>query len=180
MPRPPERRGARALRDTQARLSILLRDGLDALDRLPPGTPVRDRLDAVLSAAAGVLDAPGWAISFVPAGAGYAETVRDVDLTAGRRETIDFHQERYLLEDYPRTAAIASGGGFAVHRDEVPPDDAEVRLLAELGYAALAAIVVPGDGGGWLGELYGDARTAELRPALPALRLLAQAAAAGA
>ena len=176
-PRPPERRGPRGRRDTDARLATLLREGLEALDGTGAGAGVLERLDAVLTAAAGVLDAPGWAISFLPEGAGYVETIRDVDLAHGRQETVQFHQERYALADYPRTAAIAAGGGFALHREKVPGHDPESRLLAELGYDAVAAIVVPGAGGRWLAELYGDARTSELRPALPALRLLAQAAA---
>jgi len=176
-PRSPERRGPRGRRDTDARLATLLREGLEALDGAGAGAGALERLDAVLTAAAGVLDAPGWAISFLPEGAGHIETIRDVDLAHGRQETVQFHQERYALADYPRTAAIAAGGGFALHREKVPGHDPESRLLAELGYEAVAAIVVPVAGGQWLAELFGDARTSELRPALPALRLLAQAAA---
>src|SRR6185436_15671899 len=58
-PRPPERRGPRGRRDTDARLATLLREGLEVLDGAGAGAGALERLDAVLTAAAGVLDAPG-------------------------------------------------------------------------------------------------------------------------
>jgi hypothetical protein len=85
------------------------------------------------------------------------------------------HEARFALADFPATAEVLRTGGAY----DATADEAEARLLAEIGVSAGLGVGVPlRDGGAWLLEVWGDDRTASLAGAVPALRALAAAAVA--
>ena len=71
------------------------------------------------------------------------------------------------MADYPRTAAILSGGSFVVHADDADADDAERGVLRRVRPALRARGSRRGAHGSWLVEIYADDETAPLEPWSP-------------
>ncbi|HSK24949.1 MAG TPA: diguanylate cyclase [Egicoccus sp.] len=136
---------------------------------------VENRLAALASSAAATLGAASW---WVSASDGVALEIRrggylrQSDSGPGNRPTE--MGDRYLLADYPASAAVLAGGAlFATLEDG---ELTEREFLAANGYTALLGTGVTRDGVGWLVEVCADALTEPLAPhegLLLALTLLA-------
>lgn len=149
-----------------------IEDGLAALDQLGIAPP-QERLETLMMAAAGGLDATAWSLSHVPQGSDRLQTVSAIELRA-TKPAVTQDDDEYSLEDYPETARLLrDGGAFEVRVDDVTADPSERALLAELGYDRLLAIGVPTPAGAWLIEIYGDVRSLPLLPMAAPLRVLA-------
>lgn len=147
-------------------------DGLAALDALGVAPP-QERLEAMLMAAVGGLDATAWSLSHVAPSSDRLQTLSAIDLRGGNPKIIPDHDE-YSLRSYPETERLLKeGGAFEVRVDDKTADRSERRLLVELGYDRLLAVGVPTPVGAWLIELYGDARSLPLLPMAATLRVLA-------
>lgn len=70
--------------------------------------------------------------------------------------------------------------GFHVAVNAPEADEAERRLLADLGYRAVLAAAATDASGRWLVELFGDERTPPMNEHLPLLRALVSHAVASA
>lgn len=149
-----------------------IEDGLAALDQLGIAPP-QERLEALLMAAAGGLDATAWSLSHVAKDSDLLQTLSALGLRATKPAVVP-DNDQYSLRKYPETARLLrDGGAFEVRLDDEAADPSERALLAELGYDRLLAIGVPTPAGAWLIEIYGDARSLPLLPMAAPLRVLA-------
>jgi diguanylate cyclase (GGDEF)-like protein len=147
-------------------------DGLAALDQLGVAPP-QERLEALLMAAAGGLDATAWSLSHVAEGSDLLQTLSALGLRATKPAVVPDHDE-YSLGDHPETARLLrDGGAFEVRLDDETADPSQRALLTALGSDRLLAIGVPTPAGAWLIEIYGDARSLPLHPMAAPLRVLA-------
>lgn len=98
-------------------------------------------------------------------------TPRAAGHSDGQWPTVVVDPTPYGLADYPATAAIVSGGSFAV--ETRTGDPAERHLLVQTGFSSMiAAGATDASDAAWLIEIYGDALTKKLgrhRPLLEAL-----------
>lgn len=134
----------------------------DALERV--------RLRAAARAVAHAVGAAAWYLSAAPPGSDVLVTVEGLALgLEPDADTVDPEGAECPLADYRLTRAALTGAGFAVHREQVDADPAELAVLASLGYAAVVGAGVPGPSGTrWLLELYLD----ELGPGAAGLDLV--------
>ena len=141
-----------------------------------------DRLEAVSSTLAQVVNAAGWTVSFALDGDDSIRSLAAADgrdsLLRGMRVGLD--DEVYRLSDYPATERlVAQGSGtFHVDRYDRSADPAERRLLDEIGYSAVLAAAASDFEGAYLVELYADGDTRELAGLAVSLSLLVRAAVA--
>jgi diguanylate cyclase (GGDEF)-like protein len=170
-----ERRARRGAARLAGRLTGLVQEAMAALDRVPADATAERRLRVVLLAAAAALDAPAVALSWHEAGSPWIETVLAIDLGTGR--DLGDPLERLEAAAYPASVRIATEGG-ALHADAQQGAPAERALVAEMGFEGLLAVGAPAGRGGWLLEVFADARTLPLAPAAAPLRALAAVAAA--
>lgn len=133
------------------------------------------RLAALAASAAATLGAASWWLSAsdgIALEVRHGELLRHPDTGPGNRP--GEIGDRYLLEDYPASAAVLRGGAlFATLEDG---ELSEREFLAANGYTAVLASGVDSDGVGWLVEICADALTEPLAPhegLLLALTLLA-------
>ena len=110
-----------------------------------------DRLEAVGSTLAQLVNAAGWTVSFALHG---EDTIRSLAAADGRDSLLQgmrvgLDDEVYALSDYPATERlIAQGSGtFHVDRYDRSADPAERRLLDEIGYTAVLAAAATDTGG---------------------------------
>ncbi|MBS3942457.1 MAG: sensor domain-containing diguanylate cyclase [Actinobacteria bacterium] len=146
---------------------------LQALQAAPDDLEVR--LGALAVSAATTLGAAAW---WVSASDGIALEVRRGEFL--RDPDTDHVNEaqgvgdRYLLEDYPASAAVLGGGAFFATIED--GELSEREFLAANRYTAVLGTGVTRDGVGWLVEICADAMTEPLAPhegLLIALTLLA-------
>lgn len=150
-PRSPEREAGRKLATAS----------LQAVAAAPEG--IEQRLAALAASAAATLGAASWWLS---ASDGTALEIRQgaylrqSDTGPGNRPTEI--GDRYLLADYPASAAVLGGGAlFATVEDG---ELSEREFLAANGYTAVLGTGVTRDGVGWLVEICADALTEPLAP----------------
>jgi hypothetical protein len=125
-----------------------------ATERLRASTSVAELLGCMAESYIEVLDAPACTISRV---------IGDllVDLVQQSREgQRDRLGHGYLISDYPLTrTVIETLEPKTVHAGDADADEAEVRLLNELGFDSLLMLAIRAEEGAWgLVEVYGDSR----------------------
>jgi len=176
----PRRRGRR--RSQAERTEEACGKVLDLLDGSLAQRATVDRLEAVGSTLAQVVNAAGWTISFALHG---DDTIRSLAAADGRDTLlrgmrVGLEDEVYALSDFPATQnLVAQGSGtFHVDRYDRSADRAERRLLDEIGYSAVLAASATDPEGCYLVELYADGDTRELTGLAVSLSLLVRAAAA--
>jgi diguanylate cyclase (GGDEF)-like protein len=141
-----------------------------------------DRLEAVCTSFAEVINAAGWTISLASTD---SQTIRSL-CTADERDSrlrgirVGLEREVYALGEYPLTARLvaAGNGSFLVDRYDNDADAAERSLLIELDYAGVLAAAVSDVDGTYLVEVYADGDTRDLPAVNLPLSLLVRAAAA--
>jgi len=176
----PRRRGRR--RSQAERTEEAAARVLDLLDTTLSQRPTVDRLEAVGSTLAQLVNAAGWTVSFALHGEDAIRSLAAADgrdsLLQGMRVGLD--DEVYTLSDYPATERlIAQGSGtFHVDRYDRSADPAERRLLDDIGYSAVLAAAATDPEGAYLVELYADGDTRDLAGLTVSLSLLVRAAAA--
>jgi len=125
-----------------------------AAERLHSATSVAELLGLTAESYVEVFDAPACTISRV---------IGDllVDLVQHRRQgPPDRLGHGYLLSDYPLTrTVIETLEPRTVHAGDADADEAEVRLLVELGFDSLLMLAIKSPEGAWgLVEVYGNDR----------------------
>jgi diguanylate cyclase (GGDEF)-like protein len=153
----------------------LLVQGLALLDGALRAAPPLERLEGLATSIGSALRASAAAVSLCPHGAGVIETLFTLDLRSGHSSSVRFgvDGERYDLGDYPRTGELLSAGGsLHLYSGDPEADPAERVLLEEWGMTDVLAAAASDGRGAWLLEIYGDAGSADLPLADPALRLL--------
>jgi diguanylate cyclase (GGDEF)-like protein len=141
-----------------------------------------DRMEAVSSAMAQLVNAAGWAVSFARRGEPAIRSLAAADgrdtLLRGMR--VGLEDEVYTLADYPATERLVSQGSgtFHVDRYDRGADPAERDLLDDIGFTAVLAAAATDSEGCYLVELYADGDTRELAGLSVPLSLLVRAAAA--
>jgi diguanylate cyclase (GGDEF)-like protein len=177
---PIDRRQLRTVRIDQ-QIDSVAAQTLRLLDRDVGRRRVLDRIETVAVAFSAVLNAAAWTISRWERGSAFVRSVstandRDSRLR-GLRMGLD---EVYRLDEFPHTAELlrTGVGGFVAGAHDEDTDGAERRLLTEMGYDAALVAVVGHGSGAYLVEIYGDADTAELAPAMLRMQLLLRVAAA--
>ncbi|HEX5909455.1 MAG TPA: sensor domain-containing diguanylate cyclase, partial [Thermoleophilaceae bacterium] len=155
---------------------------LDLLDGSLAHRATLDRMEAVASTLAQVVNAAGWTVSFALHG---DETIRSLAAADGRDSLlrgmrVGLEDEVYALSDYPATQGlVAQGSGtFHVDRYDRSADRAERLLLDEIGYSAVLAAAATDPEGCFLLEMYADGDTRDLTGLTVSLSLLVRAAAA--
>ncbi|HYI36135.1 MAG TPA: diguanylate cyclase [Thermoleophilaceae bacterium] len=176
----PRRRGRR--RSQAERTEEACGRMLELLDTTLAQRSALDRLEAVSSTLAQLVNASGWTVSFALRGDGVIRSLAAADgrdsLLRGMR--VGLEDEVYSLDAYPATARLveAGSGTFHVDRYDRSADEAERRLLDEIGYTGVLAAAASDSDGTYLIELYADGETRELAALPVSLSLLARAAAA--
>jgi hypothetical protein len=125
-----------------------------ATERLRASTSVADLLGRTAESYVKVFDAPACTISRV-----IGELL--VDLVQHRRQgPPDRLGHGYLISDYPLTrTVIETLEPKTVHSGDANADEAEVRLLTELGFDSLLMLAIRAPEGAWgLVEVYGNGR----------------------
>ena len=125
-----------------------------AAEHLRSATSVADLLGRTAESYVEVFDAPACTISRV-----IGELL--VDLVQHRRHgRPDRLGHGYLISDYPLTrAVIETLEPKTVHAGDADADEAEVRLLVELGFDSLLMLAIKSQEGAWgLVEVYGNSR----------------------
>ena len=155
---------------------------LDLLDTSLSQRPTVDRLEAVSSTLAQLVNAAGWTVSLAVHG---EDSIRSLAAADGRDSLlrgmrVGLEDEVYALSDYPATQRLVEQGSgtFHVDRYDRSADPAERRLLDEIGYTAVLAAAATDAEGAYLVELYADGDTRELAGLAVSLSLLVRAAAA--
>lgn len=178
LPAPPAgRERRRSRRDATIPAGDLVSATVAALDSLPEKASALDRLELVAVALLRAIEAAAWSVSLAAAGEAALSTLRGMesnrDATSGLRTIELTNDDPYALEDYPATAqALAASSGFHVAVDDPKADEAERRLLVELGYRSVLAAATSDAEGRWLVELFGDERTPPMNEHLSVLRAL--------
>jgi diguanylate cyclase (GGDEF)-like protein len=169
-------------RSVDPRLEQTAAELLAILDADLGDSPALDRIEAVAGAFSGALNAGAWAISTWTQGADDLRTVSTADDRASRLHgtRVELEHSVYLLDDFPETAALvrSGSGAFVVRVDDTTSDDAERALLRDLGFGSALVLAARGDGCTYMLELYADAHSADLEPALVRAQLLLRIAAA--
>lgn len=158
------------------------------------------RLATVAEAAARLLNAVAWWISYVPPGSRLMHTTRHAvyrltsgpgeravgTLTPGAarraadlRARVEAPDAVFDLTHYPLTARAVRGGSFALRTGAAGNDPAEEAVLVVGGYRGMVAAGGANPAGGWLVELFADDATLPLGQIAPALRALVAVALAG-
>jgi diguanylate cyclase (GGDEF)-like protein len=129
--------------------------------------PVEVRLGLVAAAVCEVAFGAAWWVSRVDLARGivraeHCGTPRAEGDRDGAWQDVLLDPSDFPLADYPATAVAASGRSFAV--DAEHGDEAERRLLLELGFSSAIASGGPGatPDEAWLVEVYGDALTPDI------------------
>ena len=171
----------RALRrGVRERVRAALEEATGRLDGRLARDAAVDRFEAIAIALSEALNAPAWAVSFAPDGAGIIHTVSAADDRHTRRHGVrhDFDGDTFPVADYPATERliVAGEGAFVVLRDDPDADPAERGILEHSHHDAVLCAATADTRGTWLVELYADARSASLAEAELELRLLMRAA----
>jgi diguanylate cyclase (GGDEF)-like protein len=136
---------------------------LAELDTLPDRA-WQERLAAVGTVVAGMLDGAGWVVSSLPKGATTLRSTTSQEARRGRPLGY-FEAEDYLVDEYPSTFAALGGRAVVVDVDDARSDQREVELLVMSG---LSEMVMCGgsdqDGNRWLLEVLCDELSAPVRP----------------
>ena len=176
----PRRRGRR--RSQAERTEEAAARVLDLLDTSLSQRPTVDRLEAVGSTLAQLVNAAGWTVSQAVHG---GDSIRSLAAADGRDSLlrgmrVGLEDEVYALSDYPATQRLVEQGSgtFHVDRYDRSADPAERQLLDEIGYTAVLAAAATDAEGAYLVELYADGDTREMAGLAVSLSLLVRAAAA--
>ena len=158
----------------------LLDSGLRALDDAIDQPP-RVRLGLVADLVCHHLDAVGWWLSHMPAGADEVVTLEYAIYRAlpglTSEELCAEVGARFPISEYPSTEQALRGGAFTVKADEPGADAAELAILDDL--AAVAVVGAGGqDHGGdrWLVEVYTDTLSGPEHDLVTLLRVLVASA----
>lgn len=177
---PRGRRGRR--KGTAERLEATSASVLALLDGTLSERATVDRLEAVCAGFAEVLNAAAWTISFTVRGEQTIHSLASADDRDSRLRGIrvGLEQEIYALMDFPLTERLinAGSGSYVVDSHDRSADQAERRLLHELGYSAVLGTAVSDVEGTYLIELFADGDSSDLGAANLPLSLLVRAAAA--
>jgi diguanylate cyclase (GGDEF)-like protein len=143
--------------------------------------PVRTRLAMVADLVTHHVDAIGWWLSLVPAGADALSTVDfalyrrspDVDPDELRREL----SGDFALATYPQTQLALAGASYTVTTTDAAADPAELAILDGLGASGVvAAGGRDAEGDGWLVEVFLDELSGAGQEIAGVLRLFVLAA----
>lgn len=147
------------------------------------------RLVTVAEAAARLLDAVGWRVSYVPPGSQQMRTARHAvyRMTSGptgggaetQRARVEAPDAVFDLGYYPLTRRAVRGGAFALRSGAAGNDPAEEAMMVVSGYKGILAAGGGNAAGGWLVELFADESTLPFGPVTAALRALAAVALSG-
>jgi GAF domain-containing protein len=145
-----------------------------AAERLRSSESVAEILGVTAESLVQVLDAPACTISRV---------IGDllVDLVQHQREgKPDRLGHGYLISDYPLTrAVIETREPETVYAGDPGADEAETRLLAELGFDSLLMLAIEAENQAWgLVEVYGNGRRFDAGDVATARALTAEAGSA--
>jgi hypothetical protein len=167
----------RRFRDMGTRdAGVALREALAQLDGRLREATVLERIDAVVTRFALLLDGARWAITFAATGAPSLQTLRTAERSAQLRFRPD---HEWLLDEYPLSAAaVREGTGFYLTADDPRGDAAERALLRRWGFDAVLAAAAPAPDGVYLTEIYLDRADGDAAAVLPELRLSLLAAVA--
>ncbi len=155
---------------------------LELLDTRLAQRATVDRLEAVSSALAEVVNAAGWTISFALSGDSVIRSLAAADdrdaILRGMR--LGREDEIYSLSEYAPTKRLvdAGNGTFHIDRYDRSADPAERRLLEEIGFSGVLAAAAADTDGVYMVELYADGDTRELAGLGVSLSLLTRAAVA--